>query len=233
MQFLPLHGKALSYYKILIFTALFSIAFFLFFKQALNNTIGLYPSDIQSHINFARDFSNGNLHSLAHPGFHILSLAVASVFGMSLQKASSLVMAILVVVNTFLTYLIVKKLLVNNNYSDESMIGIALILNFLTAIYNPFSGNFYLGQGSPNVWHNPTMTAVKPFALISIVGIIEVLNRDKVNMGVLWIGLVLIISAIMKPSFLIVFIPGLLLFVLLHKFRYKNIFMAHCKINLN
>lgn len=100
--------------------------------------------------------------------------------------------------------------------------------------YNP---RYYLGQGSPNIWHNPTSTAVRPFMLL--VGIltirywecgrdetVELFGKQRKKKVVCSIGLMILlfISTVVKPSFLMVYCPvcGIMALIRLIKGKGRN-----------
>ena len=80
----------------------------------------------------------------------------------------------------------------------------------------------YLGQWSPNCWHSPTMTLLKPFTLLAFfLVLIFIEKKDYTNNFQLFIlSLFLLIGAFIKPSFIICFLPALAVFLLI--FRYKQ-----------
>jgi hypothetical protein len=99
----------------------------------------------------------------------------------------------------------------------------SIAINFVIAIYIPsFNKKMYIGQWSPNIWHSPTMTFLKPFALMSFFWLILYLkNKDNLKRGLLFLSSVsLLIGTFIKPSFVICFIPAVALYLLF--FRYKQ-----------
>ena len=109
--------------------------------------------------------------------------------------------------------------------SGLSLIGTALftlVLNLVSAIYVPsFNETPYLGQGSPNPWHNPTTIMVRPIALLVFVIVIGECVRVqrggfrkgqglRVWKGIL-IAVLLLLSNLSKPSFVQIFYPAIFL----------------------
>ena len=122
--------------------------------------------------------------------------------------------------------------------SGLSLIGTALftlVLNLVSAIYVPsFNETPYLGQGSPNPWHNPTTIMVRPIALLVFVIVIGECVRVqrggfrkgqglRVWKGIL-IAVLLLLSNLSKPSFVQIFYPAifLLMFLWLFIYRFRN-----------
>jgi chromate transport protein ChrA len=110
-----------------------------------------------------------------------------------------------------------------------------LVLNLVSAIYVPsFNETPYLGQGSPNPWHNPTTIMVRPIALLVFVIVIGECVRVqrggfrkgqglRVWKGIL-IAVLLLLSNLSKPSFVQIFYPAifLLMFLWLFIYRFRN-----------
>lgn len=87
-------------------------------------------------------------------------------------------------------------------------------------LYAPwFSDSYYLGQGSGNVWHNPTNIAVKGFCILCFILIIQLLQSQKTfreeRKTYLLLSVLLLASAFAKPSFLQGMIPGLGLYFII------------------
>ncbi len=79
----------------------------------------------------------------------------------------------------------------------------------------------FLGQGSPNIWHNVTLWTVKPFALLSMIFIIKAIQTEK-NLYYIFTVLTLVTSLFAKPSFAIMFLPALAIFTLIKKIKDKQ-----------
>ena len=122
--------------------------------------------------------------------------------------------------------------------SGLSLIGVAVftwLLSISSAIFVPwFNDKPYLGQGSPNPWHNPTTIMVRPIALlifILVMGECVRVQRGGFRKGQglrIWKGfllaLLLLLSNLSKPSFVQIFYPAifLLMFLWLFVYRFRN-----------
>jgi hypothetical protein len=108
----------------------------------------------------------------------------------------------------------------------------------VTPIYVPkFNPQLYLGQGSPNTWHNPTNLMVKPFAIVLFLMIVMVLDQiergKKISLKQWgWITLLLFLSVLAKPSFIQGMIPALGIFLIIkcvmNKFCYIRVYFQLC-----
>ena len=122
--------------------------------------------------------------------------------------------------------------------SGLSLIGAAVftwLLSISSAIFVPwFNDKPYVGQGSPNPWHNPTTIMVRPIALlifILVMGECVRVQRGGFRKGQglrIWKGFLLafllLLSNISKPSFVQIFYPAifLLMFLWLFVYRFRN-----------
>ena len=106
------------------------------------------------------------------------------------------------------------------------------LLSLSGAIFIPwFNKTPYLGQGSPNPWHNPTTIMVRPIALlifVLVMGECVRVQRGGFRKGQglrVWkgfaIALLLLLSNLSKPSFVQIFYPAIFLLMLLWLFVYR------------
>ena len=105
----------------------------------------------------------------------------------------------------------------NNNRGDIKLLLYLFIIFVIGPAYLPiFTKYILLGVGSPNLWHNATLLTVKPFALLTIFFTILGMEKESRIYYILAI-LTLAISIFAKPSFVIAFLPALLIFMLIKK----------------
>lgn len=103
------------------------------------------------------------------------------------------------------------------------------LLSFLLLIAGPlyipwYNSRIYVGQGSPNVWHNPTLIMVKPFAVIIIYivksYIIEpfqdCIDPLKIKKNGITLILLMLFSAIAKPAFIQIFFPAVFIWCIFY-----------------
>ena len=107
-----------------------------------------------------------------------------------------------------------------------------LLLSISSAIYVPwFNDKPYLGQGSPNPWHNPTTIMVRPIGLLVFFLVMSECLRVqragfrkgqglRVWKGIL-IAVLLVLSNLSKPSFVQIFYPGIFVLMVLWLFVYR------------
>jgi len=94
----------------------------------------------------------------------------------------------------------------------------AIAANTFVAIFVPWYNPLpYLGQWSPNIWHNPTMAVLKPLAILGFWGSLITLGSPGfVRRWIPWLtSLCLFAGTLAKPSFIICFIPAVGVFLLI------------------
>jgi hypothetical protein len=112
--------------------------------------------------------------------------------------------------------------LLKEYYSEGHTLWMGASLLLISSIYSPISKTFYLGQGAANFWAVPTLIVVKPFALASILLLVKLLNmteRKRAALCSLGFALALLVSVIMKPSFILGFLPVAAIYIL---FKWKQ-----------
>lgn len=236
--------------NILTFILIIVLVFFFFLMYFYEIVEGNgEPRDIFAHYEFAqrllflRDMSlqefllsDQYVHVLSYPVWHISAIlveliikTVESGFGVAinLQLLVPAITNSLYVTLTFgvLSILLKKMWKVRQNTLVIYLSSVLLIFvnPYYCKLINP---NYYLGQLSANVWHNPTIIAVKPFALICISIYIYLLNHRLINGNsikykllnrkenglFICFGLLLLLSALAKPNFFQIFAPALFLY---------------------
>lgn len=170
-------------------------------------------SDYNIHMNWAAQIHRDNIISFfqSNPYFmwHFLVRIFYKIFAMPMNYAAAVVSALINVV----VYLAATEIIKKNEVDKPEIISFCLML--IGPLYVPwFNPNYYLGQSTPNTWHNPTNLMVKPFAVCCFFLILRVLravrNSEKIK-GSQWAGLSVLIflSVLAKPSFCQAIIPGL------------------------
>lgn len=111
---------------------------------------------------------------------------------------------------------------------DKNIVTVlTVILTFVSAIYVPwFNSTIYLGQGSINIYHNPSYFAVKPFSLLAFYLFVKMLDKHA-SSGVSFFdyaafAFALFMSVVAKPSFIQVFFFGVALTLVLIVIQKRN-----------
>ena len=194
--------------------------------------------DYGIHVNIVRELDWSDpvrlLKEHPEPVWHLLVRAAMYLGGFSAEKAAGLVSGGLCA----LTYLLAAHFIYRDKDAALSVPAAALaalVLSLVSAIYVPwFNRTPYLGQGSPNPWHNPTTIMVRPIGLLVFLLVMGVCMRAKkagFRKGSLlhWgeglsIAVLLLLSNLSKPSFVQIFYPSIfvLMFLWLFLCRFRN-----------
>jgi len=202
--------------QILFYTFVFSIAFYLFHVQVFSAED---IAELRAHLKFVRTLAaNPFEFIIPHPGFHYIVLIVAKASRLSIEYSGIIVLSLFVVIISVMINTILNTL-IRESYSERFILFVGGCLLLVSSIYfPPVSKNFYLGQGSANFWAVPTLIVVKPFALISVILLVK-LQTTKEERQTFWyriaLSIALVISAIMKPNFVLGFLPVGIIYLLI------------------
>lgn len=165
--------------------------------------------------------------------WHFLVKVIYNVFRIPIEHSAATVSA----ATALFLYLLINYI-VKCFYNVQKSELISFLVLLVGPIYIPwFNPNIYLGQGSPNTWHNPTNLIVKPFAVVCffiIVFLLDSIHKDrKIEKGQFFgLSVFLLLSVLAKPSFLQGFIPGLgmymVFFSIKEKFKYIKQYLLIC-----
>ena len=106
----------------------------------------------------------------AHPEplWHLMTYMVVKALHCRVQIAAGLVSGLLIALTYIAAYFVIRKEVPGLESYEAAALD--LVLHLAGAIYVPFFNKEpYLGQGTPNIWHNPTTIAVRPIALLIFV----------------------------------------------------------------
>jgi hypothetical protein len=197
---------------------------FLVYQQIYTNAEepSRYLSDTTDHIKYMAKFFWEDNFYIAHPLWHATSFFISLIFSISLGNGSVIASALYVSLWFLLTYLFIKMYIKNENLWLFMSISLFLIGPFWLPFYK--DGIIYFGVGSPNIWHNVTLWCVKPFALLAVWLTVEGLSRESMKLLFFAIS-VSIVSIFAKPSFIIAFLPSLLLFAFIQKLHRDKRFL--------
>jgi hypothetical protein len=194
------------------------------YQQAYPEREPALQSTIQQHSGFAERLQAGQelrrgLNSLPHPGYFYLLIALNRA-GLSLELAATLVLLTAHLAAVYVIYRIYRHFL-GESLPESTILLFTFLVLIVGAIYVPFfNPSPYFGQGSPNVHHNSTVILAKPIAtLVFFLGIALMEQNDTGKRTRLLVitALLLALSVVIKPTFAIVFLPALGLYLLIER----------------
>lgn len=206
----------------------FSIYYYLMI--VCNPPVDIRWSDIHMHAAMAHSFVVN--HDNIPPNF-LYDFLIALMSGFSNQQSVYYIASIIL-----LSIAVTAKFLVTHGYllkyaasSSKAVTLYALAMMMLFVFPLPGldffqKNNFYLGQLPPNVWHNPTVILVMPFAVLLFFKSYELLFEKDTEHNrklLIQIAILIAVNALIKPSFLFTLIPSVLIIFGYNKFfLFKN-----------
>jgi len=178
-----------------------------------------YASDLGSHIFFVEPFFNGKTY-IPHPMWHIF-VHYMNYITLDDKFSAAIVTALLVILWMYIVQ-IIYKFFIRDEKRNIYLYSFLFITFIIGPAYIPFFSNYIImGVGSPNLWNNVTLITVKPFAILTV--LFTILSLEKKNIYYYLLGAAsLLISIFAKPSFVIVFLPALVLLVIIKKIYSKE-----------
>lgn len=167
----------------------------------------------------------------AHPEplWHLMTYGVVHLLRCRVEIAAGIVSGLLVILTYCIAFAAIRRTV--PGLESHEIAGLDLVLHLAGAVYVPFFNKEpYLGQGTPNIWHNPTTIAVRPIALLIFVLVASMVikaqkeefeNSIPAGKAVLT-GFLLILSCLAKPSFVQVFYPAIFTLMVVWLIMYKG-----------
>lgn len=201
-----------------IATILFVITYILVSVQIKDS-----GTDYAVHAGLALELSFANLINYSYPIWHICVKVLYNILkigfaGITIYDSASIFSAI---VNA-ITYVVIVCMIRNSNKVIDMILAASLLI--MGPIYLPWYNGIYLGQGSPNTWHNPTNLMVKPFAIIIFFLFVKFINDERENKkNNVFLCILCVISLLAKPAFLQGFAPAGFIYLAWHSIRRKSL----------
>lgn len=203
---------------LLVPVIIFILTYIAFSVQAVK------PGGSDTTVHMAKALSFDLVMSESHCGWHFVCWLFYVCLPITIEEAAA---ASTAAFNTFTAVLVLwfgEKYLSSvkeEKIRTAAVAGITLVSMLVGPLYLRFyNKRYYLGQGSPNPWHNPTSTAVRPFMILITILTVEywsckeeeritVLRKDmkKTTAYELLLGVLLLVSTIIKPSYLMIYLP--------------------------
>jgi hypothetical protein len=166
--------------------------------------------DFRFHNQAAAELVAGAPLALPHPLYHVLAGGLAAALGLAVPWAG---MVVAVAAQTGLALVAFFDLRAASGgratLSAAAALGLTLAapLNWFT----PASREFYFGYLFPNALHNPTIVLLRPLALALFLACAVLLtpSAPPTSARMVGLGLLTVLCALAKPSYLICLLPAL------------------------
>ncbi len=180
-------------------------------------------NDYHLHIGQVRTMAEGSLLPAfvrARPFWHYVVLKFSNLSGLSFEW-SALIVGGLAAFVTAAALAVFIQLVVCRSYGGirEQILtviaAVGLMLVAPLALYQPVDGFYYLGYIGVSNYHNATINFLKPFVAIQMLLLYPYVQSKRASLGLtLAAALVTVVSASVKPNFLICLLPALVLLTL-------------------
>lgn len=205
------------------FSSIFIMTYVMFQKQAQLTV----SSDIVTHMKYI--LSLDQVLKLTHCGWHFICWLFYACLPITPAQAAVLVTSLFNGIFAVLVAWLADQYLIQGTQAGKSgkkMAYLPAMISFVACTVGPlylrfYNANYYKGQGTANVWHNPTVIAVRPIMIV-----IDVLAlgywewrkeektgeerkawKKKLRRYQYLLTVLLAISTLIKPSFLMVYLP--------------------------
>ena len=205
-------------FKILL--VIFGLFLLAFYKMMINGGDNLEHLKLVEAI-LNKDANGGYLvHMVVYPLYHVTTRMVSFICLNDIHIAAMCVLTLANIVSVIVMRRILNAICIGVNTWKKYAID---ILAFFYLIFETFAGpltdwRIYARQCGPNPWHNPTITFVRPIGLLALLYFIKYMNgldnnsEDRRNLVLF--SLFSTLSVLAKPSFMMVFLPAMGIYVL-------------------
>lgn len=218
-----------------------SVVLFMFSSYVISSIYNKGGYDYGWHLNSAKEITIAGFIqyyiSNTYPLWHLLSKIGTKI----LPFSDGVIVGIVTSAFTVIAFVMVCKWLLKECKEAKTpilVIILSLFMFVLGPLYVPqFNTYYYLGQGTPNVWHNPTNLTVRPLAILAFIIIVKIIRDYKNEMNVqrrdyIILALTLVVSVFAKPSCIIMIIPGLGLYMIITFVKDRSLFKLYLKLVL-
>lgn len=220
---------------VLVAAVLFILTYLAVYVQATK------PGGSDTTVHMAAAMSVDLMLQESHWGWHLICWLFYVCLPITIEEAAAASTAAFNAGTAVLILWLGEKYL-SRDRKGKDLSGVAAAAAVVSMLVGPlylrfYNQRYYLGQGTPNTWHNPTTTAVRPFMiLITLLTIgywdcekdarVTVLGKTikKTTAYQVVLGGLLLYSTMIKPSYLMIYLPvcGIRALVLLARSRGKG-----------
>ena len=202
---------------------LFLLVIIIFTPSLIVNIFHHSMNDYDLHLSFARSLVSGEeipAFTLAHPFWQAAVITTAKVLFISLEKAAAAVQLLGYLFLALVLYLHFKEIFKKSSTLLQTGLLISLLIAAPIFLLVFADHLYYLGYIGITTYHNPTINLLKPFALILLTYAVNLVQGKSHNWKeILLVFLSVVISTLVKPSFIICLIPALGILVLYRLYK--------------
>lgn len=195
--------------------------------------------DYPFHIRFVEQALMGEREFLPHPLFQFSVIGINAVVPTwSLEQAAFALMIPVMLLTTWILYLgYLRPMLLRvdaaSAFGGQARWTVTMIILAVTSLLillwiapiNLFTWhrqNLYLGYFVPNIYHNPTLTLLKPIALLHFLFVVDLFNSERrwrSSSAIVAAMVLMILGLLSKPNYAMSVIPAALIFAAWAFFR--------------
>jgi len=192
----------------MIISVLMLFAFYMFFSYHFYHAPGDFIVHIQLAMTAASDAHFYPSHFFYHLILNVFTFFSGNLF--LLKCTAVFLLSLFCFLKIYFTLKIGEQLTGDSKINIIHVTILLVVPYFISPIINWWSPRIYLGQFTPNVWHNPTTIMLMPFSLACLLYLIKDVESDDAKISYSIVGsLFLVFSVITKPNFAMIFIPSL------------------------
>lgn len=216
-------------YKFFTIAAVFTLIFILYRLIADAMPIPA-ENDIYAHAVIAKNILTGEWSIFSRPFIMYFLAILLSLFSKNIFTILTAICLLLTIATTIRFYISQKEIYRIKVYSDPSknyifstIIGLSLIFIFAIPLFTYLkSGTFYIGNFTPNVWHNSTTIFLMPFTILLYIQACKQIESYNTKRDILILAYIFL-NIFIKPSFFFAFVCAYPLMMLL-KYKFSKIF---------
>lgn len=203
-------------------TALVTALTIVLYGIVLLNQVYLRPYDYPQHIAWARELSEGEFHlggvkldTAYRPNFlfQLLIYGLAQVPRLDFERSALAVSLLASVALALVIHALMYRGLPNLGRPEAGLA--AMLLTLVALLVGPLSfltwhrDNLYLGYIAPITYHNPTVTLLRPFALLLFIYALKAMTApaDRSTRDVVITALLTALATYAKPNYTLCLLP--------------------------
>ncbi len=211
------------------------------YRMTLKQATVSFNSDVVLHMKHA--VSLDHVLAITHNGWHFICWLFHALLPMDIYHAAAASTAAFNALTGILVLVMIDRIV---KIKYDSLLpavqssAVAVMALMVGPLYMRFyNERYYLGQGTPNTWHNPTTTGVRPFLLLVTILTVDYFSDQdsrticvggkNINRTLFYqivLGILLAFGTLIKPSLPMVYLPACFILAVasLIKERGKNFF---------